>query len=254
MRQILQAFCNNKFEGFFRNKIHNINCATFTTYDSKLKVPVIFEKTTKNNFLGQIISENGLKQFRLAETEKYAHVTYFFNGGIEEPFPGEDRELIPSPQVDQYDSTPEMSAHSITSKIIELINKKKYSLIVANYANPDMIGHTGNFKATKIAIEVIDDCLNNLLRNLIEKNITILITADHGNADIMLDKSNYPCKSHSNNLVPFILVNKKEILEKNTEIYHTELNKKGSLADIAPTILDLLKIKIPNEMNGVSLI
>jgi len=254
MRQMLQAFCNNKFEGFVKNKIHNLNCATFTTYDSKLKVPVIFNKTPKNNFLGQIISDNGLKQFRLAETEKYAHVTYFFNGGIEEPFPGEDRELIPSPQVDQYDSTPEMSAHSITSKIIELINQNKYSLIVANYANPDMIGHTGNLKATKIGIEVIDKCLNDLLINLIEKNITIIITADHGNADIMLDKYNYPCKSHSKNLVPLILVNKKEILKKNKNRYKTKLKNKGSLADIAPTILDLLKIKIPNEMNGVSLI
>lgn len=254
MRQILQAFCNSQFEGFKRDKIDNLNCATFTTYDSKLNVPIIFKKTPKNNFLGQIISEQGLKQFRLAETEKYAHVTYFFNGGREEPFPGEDRELIPSPQVDKYDSSPEMSAHSITSKLIELTNQKKYSLIVANYANPDMIGHTGNIQATKIAIEIIDKCLNNLLSNLIEKEITVIITADHGNADTMLDKQNYPCKSHSNNLVPFILVNKQERLDKNKDQENTKLKENGSLADIAPTILDLLKIKTPNEMNGVSLI
>ncbi len=254
MRQMLQAFCNNNFEGFARDQIYNLNCATFTTYDSKLNVPVIFKKTTNNNFLGQIISERGLKQFRLAETEKYAHVTYFFNGGREEPFPGEDRELIPSPQVDKYDLTPEMSAHSITSKLIELTNQNKYSLIIANYANPDMIGHTGNLKATKIAIEIIDKCLNNLLNNLIEKEITVLITADHGNADTMLDKYNYPCKSHSKNLVPFILVNKKERLEKNTDEYKLKLREKGSLADIAPTILDLLKIEIPSDMKGISLI
>jgi len=254
MRQILQAFCNSKFEGFARDKIDNLNCATFTTYDSKLNIPIIFKKTPKNNFLGQIISEKGLKQFRLAETEKYAHVTYFFNGGREEPFPGEDRELIPSPQVDQYDSTPEMSAHSITSKLIDLTNQNKYSLIVANYANPDMIGHTGNLKATKIAIEIIDNCLNNLLSQLIKKDVTVIITADHGNADIMLDTQNYPCKSHSKNLVPFILINKKEKFENNTDKSNTKLKEQGSLADIAPTILDLLKIKIPMEMNGVSLL
>lgn len=254
MRQMLQAFCNSKFEGFARDKINNLNCATFTTYDSKLNVPVLFEKNSNNNFLGQIISEKGLKQFRLAETEKYAHVTYFFNGGREEPFPGEDRELIPSPQVDKYDSTPEMSAHSITSKLIELTNQKKYSLIVANYANPDMIGHTGNLKATKIAIEIIDKCLNNLLINLVEKDITLLITADHGNADVMLDNHNDICKSHSNNLVPFILVNNKEQFNKKINTQKIKLKKKGSLADIAPTILDLLKIEIPSDMNGVSLI
>jgi len=254
MRQILQAFCNSQFEGFPRNQINNLQCTTFTTYDSKLNVPVVFEKAPRNNFLGQIISEEGLKQFRLAETEKYAHVTYFFNGGREEPFPGEDRELIPSPQVDTYDSTPEMSADSITSKLIELTNQKKYSLIVANYANPDMIGHTGNLKATKIAIEIVDKCLNNLFNHIIEKGITLLITADHGNADIMLDKFNDPCKSHSNNLVPFILVNEQERLDKNRGKYKTKLKDKGSLADIAPTILNLLKIKPPIEMKGVSLI
>jgi len=254
MRQILQSFCNINFEGFKRDQIDNLKCATFTTYDSKLNVPVIFEKPTKNNFLGQIISEQGLKQFRLAETEKYAHVTYFFNGGREEPFPGEDRELVPSPQVDRYDSTPEMSANSITSKLIELTNQKKYSLIVANYANPDMIGHTGNLKATKIAIEIIDKCLNNLLSNLIKKQITVLITADHGNADIMLDKFNYPCKSHSINLVPFILVNEKEKLEKDRNESRIKLRDEGSLADIAPTILDLLKIEIPIDMKGLSLV
>jgi len=147
-----------------------------------------------------------------------------------------------------------MSAHSITSKLIELTNEKKYSLIVANYANPDMIGHTGNLKATKIAIEIIDKCLNNLLSNLSEKKTTVLITADHGNADIMLDKYNDPCKSHSKNLVPFILVNEKGKLDKNRDRYNIKLRDEGSLADIAPTILDLLKLEIPIEMKGVSLV
>lgn len=254
MRQMLQAFYHKEFDGFKREEISNLNCITFTTYDAKLDTPVVFKKNSKNNFLGEIISQKNLKQFRLAETEKYAHVTYFFNGGREEPFPGEDRELIPSPQVKQYDKTPEMSASAITSKLIDLINKNKYSLIVANYANPDMIGHTGNLKATKNAIETIDNCLNKLLKNLIRKKITILITADHGNADTMLDKYNEICKSHSNNLVPFILINCEKIFNNSTHNNKILLKNKGSLADIAPTILDLLQINKPNEMNGQSLI
>ena len=253
MRQLVQAFCNHQFEGFTTTPFQNLLITSFTTYDSKLNIPIVFNKIAKNNFLGQIISEQGLKQLRLAETEKYAHVTYFFNGGREEPFAGEDRELIPSPQVDKYDYTPEMSALNITEKLTEIIEKNLYKFIVVNYANPDMIGHTGNFKATQKSLEILDKCLHKLFVNIKNQKITIIITADHGNADIMLDKNNKPCKSHTKNAVPFIIVND-NFLNKDNNNTRKMLRHQGSLADIAPTILDLLQINIPCDMNGRSLI
>ena len=248
MRQLTQAFCNQGFKGFKTKQLLKLNIATFTMYDSQLKLPVIFHKIPKNNFLGQVISEQGLKQFRLAETEKYAHVTYFFNGGREEPFPGEDRELIPSPQVETYDCTPDMSALKITSKLVEVVQTNKYNLTVVNYANADMLGHTGNLLATKKAIETVDECLNNIFKSINSHKVTTIITADHGNADIMFDQNNEPSKSHTKNLVPFIIINNKKEFKK------MRLKKTGSLTDIAPTILNLLKINIPNDMDGCSLI
>lgn len=254
MRQLIQALCDQSFEGFKTKQFTNLNIATFTTYDNKLKLPTIFSKIPKNNFLGQIISQKGFNQFRLAETEKYAHVTYFFNGGRESPFPGEYRELISSPTVDQYDSTPEMSAKQITLKLTDIINSNRYKFILANYSNPDMVGHTGNFLATKQAIEVIDSCLNQLLNNIKHEATTIIITADHGNADIMLDQNNEPCKSHTNNLVPFVIIQKNNPLIGKTKKQAVKLRVKGSLADVAPTILDLLNIEQPINMDGQSLI
>nr|YP_009399458.1 phosphoglycerate mutase [Dictyomenia sonderi]ARW69064.1 phosphoglycerate mutase [Dictyomenia sonderi] len=247
IKQLIQCLAKNNFKGFTTTKINNLLFTTFTEYDSSLKFPIVFPNSNPKNFLGQIISNNNIKQLRLAETEKYAHVTYFLNGGIEEPFPGEDRELIPSPKVETYDLQPEMSAYQITESIINAINKNIYDLIIVNYANPDMVGHTGNLKATIEAVEVIDKCIKTLFNKIKEVNGTLIITADHGNADYMIDENNQPCKSHSTNLVPFMIVekkqNKKYILKSN-----------GNLADIAPTILDLLNIKIPQEMNGKSLI
>ena len=248
MRQLVQPFCDNNFQAFKIKKINNLNITTFTVYDSQLKLPVIFKKRPKDNFLGQVISEKGFKQFRLAETEKYAHVTYFFNGGREEPFPGEDRELVASPPVETYDQTPKMSAIEITKKLIKLNQKNQYELIIVNYANADMLGHTGNLGATIESIETVDYCLGKILKEVNHHQTTLLITADHGNADIMLDKNNGPCKSHTKNLVPFIMVNN----EKKIKEYN--LNPVGSLIDIAPTILNILKIKIPKEINGQSLI
>ena len=248
MRQLLQAFCIDNFTGFKTHSIKNLNIATFTVYDSQLNLPIIFNKITMNSFLGKIISKHGMKQLRLAETEKYAHVTYFFNGGREEPFPGEDRALIPSPQVETYDSTPEMSSLDITSKLIELNQTGKYGLIIANYANPDMLGHTGNFSCTKKAIENVDQCLNNILKKIDNDKTITIITADHGNAETMLDKNNDLCKSHTKNFVPFILVN------NDKKIRNIKMSSWGCLADIAPTILDLFNIDKPHEMNGKSLI
>jgi len=247
IRQILHSFAKPNFKGFPVKNIKDLMLTTFTEYDSTLSIPIVFPNEINVNFLGQIISNNGLKQLRLAETEKYAHVTYFFNGGIEEPFPGENRELIASPKVETYDLTPEMSAYQLTESLIQAINKDIYKLIVINYANPDMIGHTGNMNATIEAIEIVDQCIKKVLENIRKTNHVLIITSDHGNADYMLTEDNKPCTSHSINPVPFILVN-------NKETNYNILKKEGSLADIAPTILKMLKLEIPNEMNGTSLI
>nr|WGH12917.1 Phosphoglycerate mutase [Echinothamnion sp.] len=247
MRQLIQSLGKPNFKGFVTKKIHNLIFATFTEYDPSLKFPVVFPHAHQKNFLGEVLSNHKIKQLRLAETEKYAHVTYFFNGGIEEPFPGEDRELIPSPKVETYDLKPEMSAYKITESIINAIHKNVYQLIIVNYANPDMVGHTGNLKATMNAVEAIDKCVQKLLTAIEEINGTLIITADHGNADYMIDENNQPCKSHSTNLVPFIIIDTSEKAK-----YALESN--GNLSDIAPTILSILNIKIPQEMNGKSLI
>lgn len=245
IRQLLHSFAKPNFKGFNRKNLKNLALTTFTEYDSTLQIPIVFPNELKTNFLGQIISNNGLKQLRLAETEKYAHVTYFFNGGVEEPFPGEDRELIPSPKVDTYDLTPEMSANQLTDSLIKAINQNIYQFIVINYANPDMIGHTGNMQATIEAIEIVDQCISKVIKTINNTNYILIITADHGNADYMLTENNKPCTSHSLNPVPFILINAND---------HSELQSNGSLANIAPTILDILNIDIPNEMNKTSLI
>ena len=247
IRQLLHCLAKNNFKGFKTKTINNLFITTFTEYDSTLNIPSIFPAEHHTNFLGQIIANNGLKQLRLAETEKYAHVTYFFNGGVEEPFPGEDRELIPSPKVQTYDLQPEMSAYSITQSALNAIDKNIYKIIIINYANPDMIGHTGELNATIKAIEVVDKCIEKIFNKIKEYKGTLIITADHGNADYMIDKNNKPCKSHSTNEVPFILINHDNYTLK-------KLKSQGCLADIAPTILDLLEIKIPKEMNGNSLI
>lgn len=246
-RQLLHTFAKPNFKGFTRQEIKNLMITTFTEYDTHLSIPTIFPPNIHKNFLGQVISKKGLKQLRLAETEKYAHVTYFFNGGIEEPFPGENRILIPSPKVETYDLQPEMSANELTQSLIKAIEMKIYDLIVINYANADMIGHTGDLQATINSIEIIDKCIKKVLEKIKNNNHTIIITADHGNADYMITKDNKPCKSHSLNPVPFILVDKNITNQQ-------ELRKYGNLADIAPTILNLLDIKIPNEMNGNSLL
>uniref|UniRef100_A0AAU7YP51 2,3-bisphosphoglycerate-independent phosphoglycerate mutase n=1 Tax=Gracilaria hainanensis TaxID=2871843 RepID=A0AAU7YP51_9FLOR len=250
MRQLLHAFTKSTFKGFNTQKFKNLEVATFTQYDPSLNIKIAFPAQKNTNFIGQIISNYGLKQLRLAETEKYAHVTYFFNGGIEEPFPGEDRQLIPSPQVETYDLSPEMSAEELTTSAINAINRNIYTLIVINYANPDMVGHTGDLEATIKAINKIDKCIKKIWITSQSMNNTLIITADHGNADYMLDESNQPCTSHSTNPVPFILIGPYSSLNANKN----NLRKNGNLADIAPTILDLLNLDIPAEMNGKSLL
>ena len=193
-------------------------------------VDVAFKPETLKNTFGEYISKKGLKQLRIAETEKYAHVTFFFNGGVETVYDGEDRKLIPSPKVATYDMQPEMSAYKVADACVELINEDKYDCIVLNFANCDMVGHTGVFDAAKKAVEAVDECLGKVVRALLSKDAAILITADHGNADCMIDpKNNDVFTAHTTNPVPLIVMG----------IGDKEL-KKGKLADLAPTMLDIM--------------
>nr|QCI06110.1 Phosphoglycerate mutase [Dicranema revolutum] len=247
IRQLVYCFTKYPFKGFQTYKYVDLHLVCFTEYDSSLSIPTVFSQHQHRNFLGEILSLQGFKQFRLAETEKYAHVTYFFNGGIEEPFPGEDRELISSPKVDTYDLAPAMSAHQLTNSIVNAIQRNIYKFIVINYSNPDMVGHTGNLEATIKAITVVDECIGKLFKEIQLINGTLIITADHGNAEYMITEDNKPCTSHSTNLVPFILIKDKDNKKLN-------LKNNGCLGDIAPTILEILNINIPEEMNGKSLL
>ncbi len=252
-RQLTQAFVSPQFTGFERQQIQPLSFVTFTQYDSDLPVMVAFEPQNLTNILGEVIANHGLKQFRTAETEKYAHVTYFFNGGLEEPFAGEDRELVSSPMVATYDKAPTMSAAAVTDVAIAAIQKGIYSLVVINYANPDMVGHTGQMPATITAIEEVDRCVGRLLESIIKAGGTTIITADHGNAEYMLDEEGNSWTAHTTNPVPLILVEgeKVKIPGYGTNV---ELRKDGNLADIAPTILEILQLPQPPEMTGRSLV
>lgn len=252
-RELTQAFVKREFEGFSRDPILPLTFVTMTQYDSSLPVSVAFTPQSLNNILGEVIANYGLKQFRTAETEKYAHVTYFFNGGLEEPLPGEDRELIPSPMVATYDKDPEMSAKKVTDAGIGACNKREYSLIVMNYANPDMVGHTGLMDATVTALEAVDRELGRLLEGIIRVGGTAIIIADHGNAEHMHDEQGRPWTAHTTNPVPFILV-EGEGLKIPGHGSEVSLREGGCLADVAPTILDVLQLPVPEEMTGQSMI
>jgi len=221
---------------------------TFTQYDKDFNLPVVFPPVSMEHILAQEISSCGLKQLRIAETEKYAHVTYFFNGGREEPFPLEDRVLIPSPKdVATYDLKPEMSAYLMTEELLHRIDSESYSFIVLNFANGDMVGHSGIIEAAVKACEAVDNCLGKIVEKFSAKGGIVIITADHGNAETMRDlKSDSPITAHSSNPVPFILISEK--------FKNTKLRQGGSLCDIAPTILSLQNLPIPAEMTGRSLI
>ncbi|RMH76083.1 MAG: 2,3-bisphosphoglycerate-independent phosphoglycerate mutase [Cyanobacteria bacterium J007] len=252
-RQLTQVFVDPAFDEFEREQIKPLNFVTFTQYDSELPVLVAFEPQNLSQILGEVISNRGLRQFRTAETEKYAHVTYFFNGGLEEPFEGEDRELIPSPMVATYDRQPEMSADTVTDTALAAIDRGIYSFVAINYANPDMVGHTGQIEAAIQAIETVDRNIGRLLAGISRRGGTAIIIADHGNAEYMQDEQGNPWTAHTTNPVPFILVEGEglKIPGHGTEV---ALREDGCLADIAPTILEILGLPQPPEMTGRSMI
>ena len=245
-RQITDAILNDTFDQF--NRGHNpkdLSYFTLTEYDKKQKrAKAIFKPIKINNSLGQFLSDQGKTQLRIAETEKYPHVTFFFNGGEEEVCPGEDRILVPSPKVETYDLKPEMSAYEVTDKLCVAISSQKYDVIICNYANGDMVGHTGNIIAAIKAIESLDNCIGQVSRSIKEINGHMLITADHGNAELMMDeKNNQLHTQHTTNLVPFLYMGKECLI-----------NKTGNLSDIAPTILYIMGEIPPKEMTGTTLI
>ena len=252
-RQIIKSLSEKQFSEFERKSVPNLDIVTFTQYEANLAVKVAFPPESLNNFIGQIVSENGLKQYRTAETEKYPHVTYFFNGGVEIPLPGEDRNLIPSPRVATYDMEPEMSAEELTMSCSQAIKSGDYAFVVINFANPDMVGHTGNMNATIKAIETVDRCIGQIVNATGEMGGSILITADHGNAEVMKGPSGEPWTAHTINKVPLIFVEgeKRKIPNMGNEIL---LRDNAGLADIAPTLLQLLNLPTPKEMTGKSLI
>ncbi len=245
-RQLTRAFTDTDFVGFKR-EVHP-SCAsfvTFTEYAADIKSDVAFPPVVLNNTLGEVLSKAGKKQLRIAETEKYAHVTFFFNGGKEAAFDGEDREFIPSPNVATYDVQPEMSASEVTDKLVEVIESGKYDAVICNFANGDMVGHSGIFDAAVKAVEAVDACLARIISALKVNGGQCLITADHGNVEQMLsDDGLQPLTSHTNGPVPLVLFSPDTVLGL----------KDGTLSDIAPTLLEMMGMEKPKEMSGVSLL
>lgn len=242
LRQLMRALANNDFPGFNRAKrIHLAEIVTLTEYAKDIQATVSYPPLEVKNSLGEYISARHLKQLRIAETEKYAHVTFFFNGGREAPFSNEDRILVPSPKIATYDLQPEMSAPALTSQLCEQIKSNRYDVIICNYANADMVGHSGNFSAAVAAIEEIDRCLGELIHALDEVGGELLITADHGNAEMMFDTvSQQPHTAHTTCLVPFLYRGRPARVKINL----------GNLSDVAPTLLYLLGLPQPSEMTG----
>ena len=244
-REITRTLVDPDFSGFERKKgFFPVNFVCMTQYDATMpNVDVAFKPQVLTNTLGEYISDKGMAQLRIAETEKYAHVTFFFNGGVEKQYPGEDRILVKSPSVATYDLQPEMSAYEVTDKLVPAIKSGKYDMIILNFANCDMVGHTGVFDAAVKAVEVVDECVGKVVDAIREMGGVALITADHGNADKMVDDDGEPFTAHTTNPVPFCVIG-----------YDCELKDGGRLADIAPTMLQILGLPQPEEMDGTSLI
>jgi 2,3-bisphosphoglycerate-independent phosphoglycerate mutase len=245
-RELSCALTDPDFKEFPRPDALTIDLISMTLHDGRLKSKVAFPPIKLSNILGEVLSREGKKQLRIAETEKYAHVTFFFNGGVEKPFEGEDRILVHSPKVATYDLKPEMSAFEVTEKVVKEIRSNKYDFILLNYANPDMVGHTGVLSAAIKAIEAVDKCVGEVIAAIGEVNGIALVTADHGNAEKMIYPENGEIfTAHTTNRVPFALV---------MQNFTGKLRKDGKLADVAPSILHLMNIKKPEEMEGENLI
>ncbi|MDD4607016.1 MAG: 2,3-bisphosphoglycerate-independent phosphoglycerate mutase [Patescibacteria group bacterium] len=250
-RQLTKAFVSDDFKGFERSKISNLFFVTMMKYDDNLPVNVVFEPQIVKETLAEVVSRAGLKQLHIAETEKFPHVTFFFNGGQHQPFKNEDQVKIPSPRVATYDLKPEMSADKVTEKIIQAIKKDDYSFIVVNYANGDMVGHTADFKATVKALEFLDKCLSQLIPVAQAHEFKIFFTADHGNCEEMISlQSGKKLAEHSNNPVPFVVVDE----DKKPQLGEDNVIEQGVLADVAPTILNIMGLKVPEEMTGRNLL
>ena len=246
-REITKAINFTDFDGFERKKVlKNILYTTMTSYEATFTYPVAFPKEKLVNILGDVLEANGINQFRTAETEKYAHVTFFFNGGIDEPQPHETRVLVASPKVATYDMQPEMSAPEVCENVLKAIDNPEYQFILVNFANPDMVGHTGVIEAATKACKVVDECVGKIADACKKHDIVMLLTADHGNSETMVDEyTGKPQTAHTTNEVPFVLINAPA---------GTELRETGALCDVAPTVLQLFGIKQPAEMTGKSLI
>ena len=246
-REITKAINFVDFDGFDRKKVlNNIYYCTMTSYEATFTYPVAFPKTKLVNILGDVLEANGVNQFRTAETEKYAHVTFFFNGGIDEPKPHETRKLVASPKVATYDLQPEMSAYEVCDNVLKAIDNKDYGFILVNFANPDMVGHTGVIEAATKACKVVDECVGKIAEKCIKEGVTMVLTADHGNAEVMVDENTGKTQTaHTTNEVPFVVINSpKEITLKDS----------GALCNVAPTVLELMGIEKPAEMDCDSLI
>ncbi|MEO5342546.1 MAG: 2,3-bisphosphoglycerate-independent phosphoglycerate mutase [Gammaproteobacteria bacterium SHHR-1] len=245
-RQITRPFIEADFSGFERRRWPRLaRFVSLTEYSREFDIPIAYPPERLHNVLGETIAKQGLRQLRLAETEKYAHVTFFFNGGREEPFDGEERILVASPQVATYDQRPQMSAAEVTERLLQAIQAERYDVIICNYANPDMVGHSGNLEATRCAIEALDACLGQVVQALRASGGQMLISADHGNAEQMIDRRNQqPHTAHTSNPVPLVYVGPRRL----------RLAQQGALCDIAPTLLQLMGLKQPAEMSGQGLI
>ena len=254
-RELTKAFVLPGFEDFKRTQL-KIQFATLVEYEKDLPVSVAFPPIILTGGLGGVLSQHNLKQLRIAETEKYAHVTYFFNGGKEDPWPGEDRVLVPSPAVSRFDESPEMSAALVTEKIISAVEAEKYDFILANYANADMVGHTANMQACTIAVKSIDKSLSMLIPAVLKKGGCILITADHGNVEEIRNfQTGQPNTEHSSNPVPLWFITPDNHREKSLEEITRQQNEVGGLlSDVAPTILEIMGIQKADDMNGESLL
>ena len=241
-RELSYAFTDPQFNGFTREFVPRLTTyVTLTEYAADLKVQVAYPVENLPHIFGEIVADNGLAQLRIAETEKYAHVTYFVNGGREEPFANEDRILVPSPKVATYDLQPEMNIYAVTEKLLAALKLNKYDVVVCNFANPDMVGHTGVFPAAVKAIEAVDECLGRVIKVLQEIGGELIIIADHGNAEKMIDlTTGQPHTAHTTNLVPFIYMGRPAVITK----------EEGKLIDVAPTMLYLIGLKQPQEMTG----